>query len=207
MLAFRTSSCHFRERKLKKPSGVEILRAVGNVGEIKRKVAVIVLYIPPDTSASRMEIIREMVGTEIAAVKTGFANPIILVCGDINGRNLEAAFDVDNKIQAIGTGPTRGENTLDVVFSNIDEYVRRVDVLPPLETESGNVSDHKVVEISVTLPQREKVHLHQKNHKKTLGRSRREVRPGASRDTVGIGAWCGAGLSGTRIHRKDRPDD
>ena len=155
-LAFKTSSCHFKERKLRNPSGVEILSVVGNVGEIKRKVVAIVLYIPPDTAASRMELIRELVGTEIAAVKTAFVDPIILICGDINGKNIEPAFDVDGDIQAIRTGPTRGENTLDVVFSNIGEYVKNAGVLPPLETESGTVSDHKCVEISAALPQGKK---------------------------------------------------
>ena len=179
-LAYKTSSCHFRERKLCNPSGIEILSAVGNVGEIKRKVAAIVLYIPPDTPAHRMETIRELVGTEIAAVKTAYGDPVFFICGDFNGKNIEPAFDVDGDIRAISTGPTRGENTLDVVFSNVGECVKNAGVLPPLETESGATSDHNCVEISVTLPQLKKF-----TYIKKTTRRRSE----APRSARSYGAW------------------
>ena len=151
-LAFRTRTCHFKERKIKNAINLEILCAVGNVGKINRKVVVFVLYIPPRTSASQAEAIRETLGTKIAAAKGAYVNPVLFVCCDINGRKLDGAFDVDDDISQIETGLTRGNSGLDVVFINIRSNIQKTAVLPPLETEEGVVSDHMCVEVAAVVP-------------------------------------------------------
>lgn len=63
-----------------------------------------------------------------------YGNPVLFICGDVNGRNLGEAFDIDNNIGQIATGPTRGNNVLDVIFTNITANITETAVLPPLET-------------------------------------------------------------------------
>ena len=69
VLAFRSAMCWFRERKIKNTTSHEILRAVGNVGKIKRKDGNSVLYVPPDTTLATMGSIQDLLGLEITAVK------------------------------------------------------------------------------------------------------------------------------------------
>ena len=50
------------------------------------------------------------------------------------------------------TGPTRGDQTLDLVFTNYGEKIKQTSVLDPLESDSGAPSDHRVVCLLAELP-------------------------------------------------------
>ena len=151
-LAFRTATSTFKERKFKNPSNLEILCAVGSVGNIKRKVVVFVVYVPPDSKAATVEAVRDLLGLELAAAKVAFGDPVLVVCGDMNGRRIDGAFDVDDQISLVGTGNTRGDKMLDLVFTNAAQHFVFAGTRPPLETESGIVSDHRCVEVALSLP-------------------------------------------------------
>ena len=151
-LAFRTASATFKERKFKNPSGLEILCAAGNVGTIRRKVVVFVVYVPPDSKAATVDAVRDLLGLELAAAKVAFGDPILVVCGDMNGRRIEGAFDIDDQFTLVETGNTRGDKALDLVFTNAAQHVVLAGTRPPLETESGISSDHRFVEVALSLP-------------------------------------------------------
>ena len=151
-LAFNTMTWNFKERAIKNKGKHELLCAVGPIGKITRKVVIFGLYIPPKTTAARMSDLCDTLGEAIAGVKVALGNPILYVAGDINGHNIEPAFDVDPDITLLPTPPTRGTSTLDLVFANIPDLVDYAEVRPPLETEQGIPSDHGCVHVEATIP-------------------------------------------------------
>ena len=146
-LAYRASLCSFRERKIKNHHGFEILCATGTIGRISRRVVVFVIYLP-----SRVADLNEVLGSERTAVKLAFGDPLIFIGGDMNGKNLSDALAVDDKLDLIHTGPTRGNNTLDLVYTNAEDHVTESTILPPLETECRKRSDHACVNVRLTIP-------------------------------------------------------
>ena len=152
-IAFRASACNFKERRVKRSGKAEILCAVGTVGEIKRRVVIFAMYLPPTMSTQELDALTESLATEIAATKVALGDPIIIVCGDMNGRQIQEAFDINHSIELVPSGPTRGTSTLDLVFTNVRDMCRRVSVHPPLETKTGTLSDHRCVMVEVAVQQ------------------------------------------------------
>lgn len=68
------------------------------------------------TSVGGLNDITETLAGEIAAIKLAFSNSLVVVCGDLNGQAIEAAFHVDGDFEELKTCPTRGGNTLDWIF-------------------------------------------------------------------------------------------
>ena len=151
-LAYRASLCSFKERKIKNHYGFDILCATGTLGKINRKVVVFVIYLPPYLSASRVADLNEVLGSELTTVKLAFGDLLIVIGGDMNGKNLSDALAVDDELDLIHTGPTRGNNTLDLVYTNADDHVNVSTILPPLETECNKKSDHACVNVRLTIP-------------------------------------------------------
>ena len=119
--------------------------ALGRVGKIARRVLALVVYVPPGIRAQELEELKEAVATEVAALKATYCNPLIFVAGDFNHRDFGGALaEVDVIISLIKTGPTRGPNTINLVFSNAKpEDVKENAVLPPLQLYNGTDSNHK----------------------------------------------------------------
>lgn len=61
----------------------------------------------------------EAIANEIAAIKLSMTDPIFVVCGDMNGRDLSRAFVIDDNIGLLNTAPTKGVSTLDLVLTNV----------------------------------------------------------------------------------------
>ena len=112
-IAFRTGACKLRRRELRSSKeGLEILCVTGKVGKMQQKVAVVVVYVPPDMKAAAF-----------------------FVAGDFNHRDImPALWMADANFQLVGTGPTRGVNTLDLVNTNEAGRCVEAGVLLPLDT-------------------------------------------------------------------------
>lgn len=151
-VAFNTALCNFKQRQLKVvPKECEVLCAVGKAGKIDRKVVVFVVYIPPGMKARQLEDLREALTTEVTAVKEDVKNPILVVAGDLNHRNIAGAVNLTEQITLIPSGPTRGVSTIDLVYTNSPHSVAECLTLPPLETATGAKSDHKCVYVAAEL--------------------------------------------------------
>ena len=68
-------------------------------------------------------------------------NPIIIIGGDRNRRDVSAAFSDYANISQKNFDPTRGPACLDIVFSNAADLPS--EVWPPLETPEGTLSDRQ----------------------------------------------------------------
>ena len=115
-LAYRTAECNLKERRIKCMGKAEVLCVTGSVGNFKKKVAIFVIYLPPSLTSSQLAAATESLANEIAAVKIALGGPAIFICGDMNGKDVQEVFDVDDGIKLIATAPTRGNSTLDLVF-------------------------------------------------------------------------------------------
>ena len=126
--------------------------AVGKVGKIERTIVIFVVYIPPDMRAPALERLKEELSAEIVAVQKSYKNPLIVVNGDMNRRDLGSGIREVADFELIKTGPTRGDSTIDLMFTNAPEAVSEAVTTPPLHNASGVPSDHCSVFVSASIP-------------------------------------------------------
>ena len=152
-LAFNTGSCNFKRRQLKHiGKEFEVLCAVGKVGKVERTIVIFVVYIPPTMRTPELERMKELLAVELIAIKTAYNNPIVVVNGDMNHRDLGGAIQEVEDLQLVETGPTRGNSTIDLIYLNTHTAVSEILTLPPLQSVTGNNSDHRCIFISLSLP-------------------------------------------------------
>lgn len=118
----------------------EILCVVGRM--IGRKIVVFTVYIPPSMRASEFATLSESLAAEVASVKTEHRNPGIIVAGDFNHRDILAGLNEVEDCCPIRTGSTRGNSTIDIIYTNLPDLVVDSRLLPPLQAASGVLSDH-----------------------------------------------------------------
>ena len=70
-------------------------------------------------------------------------DPMIVVAGDFNRRDITKAYENYPDINLIDTPPTRGDAHLDLIATNID--INNVTLRNPLSTPEGIESDHGVL--------------------------------------------------------------
>ena len=155
--AFDTASCNFKRRQMKHLTrNHEVICAVGRIGKIGRKIVVFTVYVPPDMRAAHFQNMSERLAAEIAAVKLEHKDPGIIVCGDFNHRDVAAAIGEIDDFSPVVTGPTRGNNTIDIIHTNFPTLVVESLVLPPLQASTGAVSDHRCVFAAAKFPEERK---------------------------------------------------
>ena len=115
--------------------------------------AVFVIYIPPNIRNQDMEDICDTWATEIAAVKVSYGDPVILVGGDFNHWDITEALGGPVEFDQVVTGPTRGANTLDILYTNIQSRIIEQVVLPSLRSACGVPSDHQCVYAAAAFPE------------------------------------------------------
>ena len=79
-------------------------------------------------------------------------DPVVIVGGDLNRRDISSAFEHYVDFSEVDHAPTRGREKLDIIHTNAN--VEAVAVLDPLVTCNEVPSDHKCV-----VAKGEKVHL------------------------------------------------
>ena len=148
-LAFNTALCNFKPRQLKLIAKEhEVMCAVGKVGKVDRKIVVFVTYIPPGMRANQIQQHREALAAEVSDAKAVFKDPVFIIAGDFNHRDITSKVSLVEQITQVPSGPTRGPNTINLVFTNTPGNIKECITLPPLETRSGNRSDHKCVYVA-----------------------------------------------------------
>ena len=150
-IIYNSSTCQLKERKIKK-NKFEIICATGKIKKITRPVAVFAAYMPPRLLVAEVAAINEMLATELAAVSSSMKNPIIIFAGDLNGKCVlpglqGGAVFLDMAL----TGPTRGDRTLDLCFTNVGDSVVTSRTIEPLISRDGTVSDHSCVHLEIQL--------------------------------------------------------
>ena len=150
-IAFNIGCCNFKQRHLESAKKFEIICAVGRVGKINRKIVTFTVYIPPSMRAPEFAELKEALGVEISAVKCSLGDPVILVMGDFNHRDISGVLNMDD-VQLVPTAPTRGLSTIDRIYTNAHDQILDVRVLPPLQSSNGVMSDHRCVFVDAVFP-------------------------------------------------------
>ena len=148
-IAFNSALCNFKQRQLKCVGKEhEVMCAVGKVGKIERKVVVMVVYIPPGMKAQQLQKLRENLAAEVSEAKVAYKNPIFVIGGDFNHRDVMGEVDHAEHMSVVKSGPTRGDSTIDLIYTNVPGEVAECRTLPPLESTTGAPSDHRCVYVA-----------------------------------------------------------
>ena len=144
-IAFDSERCNLKKRMVK--SKHEIICAVGKIGKIERQFAIYSIYVPPSTKAGDFSQLCEDLAASIGEIMCALKNPVIIVGGDLNNRDISAAFEAVEDMKMVESGPTRGAAKLDLLFTNVAGALLGEGAVtyPPLESENGLVSDHRTV--------------------------------------------------------------
>ena len=141
---YRYGTSSFREFPLTNPAGHEVLATVGKVKGIKGKIFCITCYAPPNLSSARANELAEYGSEVISEAKRSFNDCLITVAGDFNQWPLDLILDEHPSLTEVMHGNTRGDRAIDRSLVNYGRSVSECGTLPPLETEAGNQSDHRI---------------------------------------------------------------
>ena len=132
----------------------EFLFAVGSMPRFSRIFLAICAYLPPGLPASSVDSALCYLVDAILELKSRFKDPFITISGDCNNYHVSTYLANYPDISLLLTGPTRGDRTLDLIFTNFPDQITQLGTLDPLEDDSnkGFPSDHLVVFCSAELP-------------------------------------------------------
>ena len=120
----------------------EMVGAVGNISVCTRKCVFFSVYVLPKQTAEETRGLFVCLGDAIEKAKQDYIDPIIIVGGDTNRRDLSPAISDFPDIRIEQTGPTRGNVALDIIATNINPPLD-IETFFPLETfHSESQSDH-----------------------------------------------------------------
>ena len=129
-------------------SKYEIVGAIGRRTGQRRKVAALVVYLPPSMKAEQVKRCLKDVNDAIVHVKQKYCDPYIFVGGDFNKKDIRVALADHTDVKTVLTGPTRGGNTLDIIATNCNENLTESGTTEPIKSESEVPSDHLTVFVS-----------------------------------------------------------
>ena len=139
-------------QQLKTGSDSEIVAALGRRIGQRRKIIVINAYVPPGIDAATSEEIIGEVADLVGTYKRKYGSPYFVIGGDFNKRNIAKELAVHADIKQVHTPPTRGDNTLDLVFTNFPQYITAAGVTDSIYNLEGTTSDHKTVYVNAKIP-------------------------------------------------------
>ena len=128
----------------------EVVCAKGQLIPSGRKVVVVCVYIPPKQSQTETSEMMERISDNMVALKIKLGNPIFIIGGDINKRDVTPIYEDLPGVRELPSPPTRGWARLDVVAANFEKDLK-VEVLKPLESVRGADSDHGVLYVQAEL--------------------------------------------------------
>ena len=93
----------------------------------------------------RIEEINNQIEEAIEKLKRDFEDPMVLIAGDFNKKPITPALDNFPDITELGTGPTRKDEALDLLYANFNNQVATKEIRPPLVSIDGKPSDHGII--------------------------------------------------------------
>ena len=141
---FRQATSSFKIFELDYPEKHEVLATVGTVKGVKGKIFCLTVYEPPNLTLLRARLLHQYVSDVLDEAKRQFAECSVMLAGDFNHWPIEEAVDDHPEIRKILHGNTRGSRHIDRTFTNFSRSITEFGTLPPLGTESGIASDHRM---------------------------------------------------------------
>ena len=156
-IVWRDSKINFSRYKLF-TGDFEIVAAKTKLRAAERSMFVFSTYYPPNMSVNDVIKMNEIITDEIQKIKTKEENPVIVVSGDMNGKDCSVLCSDFPDVFKVDTPPTRGGNCLDLCYTNFVDVTSSL--IPPLSSRFGTVSDHDALLMNVIVPR--KVHIYSK---------------------------------------------
>ena len=141
---YRQKMANFAEFPLLNPEGYEVLATTGRVTGIKGKIAVVTCYAPPNITPLRAQSMLEYISDVVGELKRKIENPTLIISGDFNQWPVDDLMGDHPDLTEVQYGPTRGSRSIDRTLTNFGRSIKESRTLPPLETEDGRVSDHRI---------------------------------------------------------------
>ena len=166
-IAARSATTNFKRYHLTNPNDFEIMAVSGSLRRVERKVFVLAAYIPPNYPVVKAKQCMKDIYNAIMDIKVRHSDPYIILAGDFNQFEMGKALEDFVDIWEVVSGPTRGDRTIDRVFSNLPPSPVTVSkILPPLENEELVQSDHSLVSVDSSIlckePSTWRVHSYRK---------------------------------------------
>ena len=133
-IAYLKNTCELNVVNMQNPNDFEVLVASGSLRGHARKLVVIACYLPPNYTVPRANACLAHITDVVLEARRRYTDPYILVGGDFNQWDIASALVDYIDIAETDVGPTRGDRSIDRLFSNFHRSVIESGTLPPLET-------------------------------------------------------------------------
>ena len=150
-ICFKADRVEFSKAKIP-PSRHEIFAAIGRRTGQRRKIAVVVLYVPPYYNAEQNKSLYKCTNDVILSIKSKYDDPYILYGGDFNRRDFWLSINEYPEIKIIQTEGTRGDAVLDIMASNFNDTITDSGITEPIWSRDGVRTDHNTVFVSFRMP-------------------------------------------------------
>ena len=136
------------------PSKHEVLAAVGRRVGQRKKIVVVITYIPPYYNADQKRSLFKYMNDCILKIKSKYRydDPYIICGGDFNRRDFRTSVAEYPEIKPVLTEPTRGNVVLDILASNFNESLTDSGVTESISNADGVRMDHLTVFASYRMP-------------------------------------------------------
>ena len=116
-IAYRGSTCTFRQLSIHNPEGYKVLAALGTIPGHSRKMLVLAVYIPPGDTASRGNGCLDFLEDLMGKFKRKYSDPYTVFGGDFNQWQVEDIMADFIEMAEVDVGPTRGSRCIDRTFT------------------------------------------------------------------------------------------
>ena len=128
-----------------KCNGCEIVVGRSKITDNCRPIFIISCYLPPGMRRAKVSKCLDAIRDTVTKIKITERDPIIIMAGDINKYDLTPALDDFLDIKCASSPPSRGSERLDLLFTNVDNFIAGSSLHSPLEALGGAPSDHRVL--------------------------------------------------------------
>ena len=111
----------------------------------RRKIAIIVAYVPPWYNKHQNDSVLKTINDAILHVKNIYDDPYILLGGGFNRRDSRRASTDTPSIKPILTGPTKGNSVLDIMSSNFNNLLTDTGATSPISNDDNTSTNHLTV--------------------------------------------------------------
>ena len=150
-VCFNRHKINFTKAKIP-PTKHEVYAAVGRRTGQRRKVVVLVVYVPPYYNADQNRSLMSYTNDALLAIKAKYDDPAILMGGDFNRRDFRLATSEHQDMKQVSLGATRGTAALDIIATNINESIIDNGTTEAIWNECGTRTDHLTAYASFRMP-------------------------------------------------------
>ena len=143
---------------------LEVVGAVGRTLTESRRILVISAYYPPAMRRENVDRLNQCISDTIDRQKIAHEGLRVVVCGDMNKKDVVPILTDHPDVHVLQTPPTRHAETIDLCLTNVGEEFVSAECHQPLESRDGRRSDHNTMVCTIKQP---KVHIFEKRVIKT----------------------------------------